>query len=98
MLRVPKAWALDVADLDAAEALDVKMVHIHDLESRRHYWAATETIRARGFRLDRGAGGQLAVALEWWRPTRREADRIAAARRETEREPQARQLELFGVR
>jgi len=76
-LRKPPAWAIDLDDLDAAEALGALYVNIRDTEARRHYWAALSTIRARGVTLERGRGEQVALTLEWWRPTRAAAERLA---------------------
>jgi len=85
-LRTPRAWALDAADLCAAERRGVAVVDILDLEGPTHWYATPGTIRRRGFRLDRGHGAQWALALEHWRPTRSEAEAS---------EP-ALQLALFG--
>lgn len=102
MVRVPKAWALDVTDLDAARAVGVQVVHIHDLEQLAHYWAALDIVTSRGFKMDRGFGEQVALPIEHWRPTRGAAE--ALARRpepESESEPigpeLAKQLSLFGA-
>lgn len=77
MLRAPKAWAVDTADLACVEALGVRYVCIHDLEQMRQYWARTETLHAKGWTLDRGFGEQTALSLDWWRPTSAEADTVA---------------------
>lgn len=73
-LRAPRAWALDVGDLAAAERSGARLVHIHDLERLQHYWAMLATIRRRGFRLDRKAGEQVGLTLADWKTTRREAE------------------------
>ena len=91
-LRTPRGWALDVADLDAAEAMGVTMVHVHDLEALAHYWAATDTIRRKGFDFDRGHGVQVALALEHWQPTRELAEAMAETL-----QPQAGPRALQGV-
>jgi len=92
MLKVPKAWAMDVADLDAAEAVGARLVLIHDLEALRKYWASIATIRAKGFAFDRGHGRQVALALEHWTDSAEAAEAAAP-------EPETvgfRQLGLFG--
>ena len=77
MLQTPRAWALDVADLDAAERCGVRLVHIHDLEQVRHYWASVATVRRRGFAFNRRHGEQVALTLEHWRPTRELAEAVS---------------------
>lgn len=95
MLRVPKGWALDVADLDRAEASGALAVHLHDLEQLAHYWATVAAVRARGFAFDRGHGKQIALALEYWCPTRQEAEAQNAPGDDAE-QPKVVQLGLFG--
>ncbi len=94
MLRTPKAWALDAADLELAEQCGARLVHIHDLEQLRHYWATLETIRRRGFAFDRGHGAQVALCLEHWAATRGEAE-AAEPKPEPEVEPLAVQGALW---
>jgi hypothetical protein len=79
MLRTPKAWAVDLADLAAAEACGLALVHVHDLENLRHYWATLATVRRRGFAFERGHGRQWALPLEHWRPSRDAALALDAA-------------------
>lgn len=92
MLRAPRAWAVDLGDLQAAERCGVAMVSILDLEGLAHYWAAPDIIRRRGFRMERGHGVQVALALEHWYSTRAEAK--AEAERLESPAP-ARQLSLW---
>ncbi len=89
-LRTPRAWAVDVADLEAAERRGLAVVDVLDLEGLTHYWATPGTIRRHGFRLERGHGAQVALALEHWRPTRAEAEALEPA-------PAALQLGLWAV-
>ena len=89
MLRAPKAWAMDVADLDAAERCAVRFVRIHDLESLRHYWATTHTVRARGFIFNRGHNHQIGLALEHWQDNPGDAEDLG------EPEPEAVQGALW---
>ncbi len=82
MLRVPRpAWAVDAADLDAAEHLGAVMLELTDAESGTTYRAALRTLREKGRRFERGHGEQVALALEHWR---------------TEQPGAARQLTLLG--
>jgi hypothetical protein len=92
-LRAPRAWAVDVVDLDAAERLGVRYVQLRDLEQMREYWAGVKTIRARGWTFDRGFGEQMALAAEHWRPTRAKA--VELARELAESEPPALQADLW---
>lgn len=94
MLKVPRGWALDVADLDGAEALGAWLVHLHDLEQLVNHWATIATIRARGFAFDRGHGRQVGLGLEHWRPTRQDAEAPNAVK--TADGPLAVQLDMFG--
>lgn len=93
MLKAPRAWAMDRADLDAAERLGIRFVHVKDLEKLADYWACVRTIRAKGFGLDRGHGQQVALALEHWRPTRAQA--VALARELAVSEPVGVQASLW---
>ena len=95
MLRAPQAWALDMADLDAARRMGVHLVHVHDLEALAHHWASLQTIEARGFDLDRGYGLQRGLALEDWRPTRAAAVRLARDLAAREPEPAGVQTSLW---
>ena len=86
-LRRPPAWAVDLADLEAAEALGVRLVAIHDQEAERDYWASIGIIRRRGFVLNRNFGEQVALPLAGWRSTRQEAEALATSEGEAEPEP-----------
>jgi hypothetical protein len=67
MLRVPPAIAFDLSTLADAERVGAQSVEVFDTESGHAYRAAISTIRARGFRVSRGFGDQLALALHEWR-------------------------------
>jgi len=68
MLRVPRrAWAVDSADLDAAERMGAVVLELRDAETGTVYRAALRTLRERGRRLERGYGEQVALDLEHWR-------------------------------
>lgn len=81
-LRAPRAWCVDLVDLDAAESNGARVCAIRDLETGRTFWATLATIHRLGFRLARGHGEQVALTLEHWSPTRGEAEE------ETGREPE----------
>ena len=83
-LRVPPAWALDAQSLDDAERAGAVRVEIRDVESGCVYRADIALIRRRGFRVSRGFGVQVGLALALW-----ECQRPG--------EPQAVQLALAGV-
>lgn len=65
-LRVPRAIAFDVSTLDDAENAGARYAEIRDIESGRMYRQSIATIRAKGFRVARGYGEQIALALEFW--------------------------------
>lgn len=65
-LRVPRAIAFDVSTLDDAERAGARFVEITDTESGRVFRQSIATIRARGFRVARGFGEQIALALDEW--------------------------------
>ncbi|OQY87265.1 MAG: hypothetical protein B6D41_11825 [Chloroflexi bacterium UTCFX4] len=65
-LRVPRAIAFDVSSLNDAENADARFVQVTDAETSRVYRASIATIRAKGFRVARGFGEQIALALEFW--------------------------------
>jgi hypothetical protein len=82
MLRVPRpAWAVDAADLDAAERVGAVVLELTDAETGTTYRAALRTLRERGRYLERGYGAQVCLDLEHWR---------------SEQPGAARQLALFG--
>lgn len=82
MLRVPRrAWAVDSADLDAAERMGAVVLELTDAESGTTWRVGLRTLRERGRRLERGYGEQVALDLEHWR---------------TEQPGAARQLALLG--
>lgn len=62
-LRIPRAIAFDVSSLDDAERVGAHFVEIRDVESGRVYRASIAKIRAKGFRVARGHGEQVALAL-----------------------------------
>jgi len=71
MLRVPRpAWAVDAADLDAAERMGAMVLELRDTESGTVYRAALRTLRERGHCFDRGFGAQIALGLPHWRQHR----------------------------
>lgn len=65
-LRKPPAIAFDVQSLITAQRLGATRVEVTDTESGRVYRVQLETIRARGVRVNRGFGDQLALLLHEW--------------------------------
>ncbi len=65
-LRVPRAIAFDVSSLTDAERVGARFVQVTDIETSRVYRASIATIRAKGFRVNRGFGEQVALAMEFW--------------------------------
>jgi hypothetical protein len=65
-LNVPPAIAFDVSTLDDAERAGARFVEITDTESGRVYRSSIATIRAKGFRVARGFGEQIALAMDEW--------------------------------
>jgi len=65
-LRVPRAIAFDVSSLTDAERAGARCVQVTDIETSRIYRQSIATIRAKGFRVARGYGEQIALALEFW--------------------------------
>ena len=80
MLREPKGWALDCQSLEDAVQVGAEVVELVDVETDTTYSATVARIHSKGFRLDRGFGQQIALALQHW-STRRpgEAQQLAFA-------------------
>ncbi|MBC7234245.1 MAG: hypothetical protein H5T69_00265 [Chloroflexi bacterium] len=72
-LRRPPAIAVDLSDLEAAEACGARLLCVRDTESGATYWATLDTIRRHGFTLDRGHGVQVALPLNRWASSKAEA-------------------------
>ncbi len=87
MLRAPRAWAMDVSDLDVAERCGVRLIHVLDLEQLRHYWVTPATVRAQGFRFERKHGPQVGLTLDHWAASRKDAESASVPERCTESEP-----------
>lgn len=66
-LRKPPAIALDLQSLADAERAGAGSVCIVDSETGREYCARVNYLRARGFKVSRGFGEQVALALSEWR-------------------------------
>ena len=66
MLFKPLAWAVDLNDLERAEALGVRFVEVFELEHKLTYKVSVTTLRAKGQTIDRGFGVQLALPLDSW--------------------------------
>ena len=81
-LQKPPAWAVDLAELEAAEDRGVQWVELREQEKGLVYRAPLAAFRASGFEFDRGHGQHVALPLSLWQVT-------------GPREPAARQLALF---
>mgnify|MGYP003375131296 CR=1 FL=1 len=64
-LRQPPAWALWEGLVTALEAVGVRYVEL-DQEDGVSWLAPLELFRSMGIRIDRGAGPQLALPLQYW--------------------------------
>jgi len=67
MLRRPPALAFDAAILEQARQDGASVVEILDVETGRIYRAAIDAFELHGFRLNRGFGEQVGLALCYWR-------------------------------
>lgn len=76
MLRTPPGWAVDAADLDAAERAGARFVCITDSEKRRTFWARLDVLRAVGVPVRRGFGEQVALPLNRWAASRAGAEAL----------------------
>ena len=66
-LRKPKpAWALDVADLEAARRCGAKTIEITDQETGVVYTVTVDHFMAHASRFNRGAGEQAALPSGFW--------------------------------
>jgi len=65
-LTTPPGIGFDVDTLDAAERNGARFVQVTDRESGTMYRATLQQIRRKGFRVNRGFGVQLALALKEW--------------------------------
>jgi len=65
-LRFPPAIAFDVSTLIDAERAGAQFVQVTDTETGRVFRQSIAIIRANGFRVARGHGEQIALALDAW--------------------------------
>ena len=66
VLRIPYGWALDVADLEAADACGAQYVELREQEQKHIYRASTVVLRSKGVDIDRGYGAQIALPMGYW--------------------------------
>ncbi|MHB0858023.1 MAG: hypothetical protein ACYC5M_10705 [Anaerolineae bacterium] len=78
-LKNPPAWAVDIEDFDRATACGVRLLRIRDFQQGATFWVTLETFRAHAFAVNRGHGAQHGCELQYFRPTRDEADALAEA-------------------
>lgn len=66
-MRKPEpAWAVDIADLDAAQAKGARTLRLHERGSGRVFEAPLARVRALGFAVSRGHNRQVALPLRLW--------------------------------
>ena len=66
-LRKPEAWSFHEEVLQQLEAAGVRQIVVEDLESGHIYAVDWSTFLAKSFPLDRGAGPQRALPIQYWR-------------------------------
>ena len=66
LLRKPPAWCFEREVLEQAHEAGVRLVEVHDLETGERYTAPLARLWQKGFRLNRGAGEQIALPLQHW--------------------------------
>lgn len=66
LLREPVAIAHETGVLDQAERLGAVRVEVRDVETGALYATTIGTIRAHGFKVNRGFGEQIAMRLSRW--------------------------------
>ena len=66
LLQTPRAWCVDIHDLDRSESLGARFIEIFELENKVTYKASLATLRAKGQKISRAFGMQLALPLEYW--------------------------------
>jgi hypothetical protein len=69
LLQTPKAWAVDLLDLERAESMGARFVEIYELEHKVTYRTSVTILRAKGQKLNRSFGVQLALPLCYWSTT-----------------------------
>ncbi|WP_162787595.1 hypothetical protein [Anaerolinea thermolimosa] len=77
MLRRPPAWAIDLQILEAARRDGATQVEVLDVETRRIYRASIDAFALHGFKLNRGHGDQIGLALSHWKVEARGAAQLA---------------------
>lgn len=65
-LDIPPAWALDIDHVETAERSGVTLVELYDRDDGSTWSVALSDFVAKGFRLDRGHGLQIALPLVHW--------------------------------
>ncbi len=66
MLRHPPAWANDTTVLEQAARAGAELVCHQEQGSRRRWWAPLASFAEHGFRVARGHGEQVGLALAYW--------------------------------
>ena len=66
MLKVPRAWAQDVAVIKSLEQAGVQMLQIIDNDTGLVFFASLSEFVEHGIHIERGFGRQLALPLQYW--------------------------------
>jgi endonuclease YncB( thermonuclease family) len=69
-LKRPPAICFDVSTIEDAEAKGAEHVCVTDRETWKVYHARIDTVKDKGFTMNRGFGEQIALPLNRWSPTR----------------------------
>ncbi len=62
----PPAIANDLLALQTADRLGAKVCLVIDKQTKKRYYAPFSTIYAKGFKIDRGHGLQIALPMHHW--------------------------------
>jgi hypothetical protein len=95
VLKPWRAWGFDRSVLQDAAKLGATLAQVYDRATGLTYRAAFETIYKHGFRVNRGHGDQIALALDHWSingAVPQAEQRVA----QTNQERKELQLSLFG--
>jgi hypothetical protein len=90
-LRSPRAIALDLGAVQAAEAQGVSQIFISDRETSTVYRSTVTELYRHGWRFNRGWGEQIAMRLDRWQ---RDSDQVKTTETQPPERPPAAALQL----